>query len=259
MLGRPAAAAAEAILIDRWTAHDPASQEQIDHSAFDQLLQEYRYRGADFIARFAYENVTADHKNLLGQYLKRLQSTNVSALNRSEQYAFWVNLYNALTISVILDHYPLKTIRDINISPGFFSTGPWGAKLVTIEGQDLSLDDIEHGILRPIWKDPRTHYVLNCASLGCPDLPDAALSSHALTDTLDLAAKTFINHDRAVSVNGDGGVTVNSIYHWFSSDFGSTDAQILAHLRQYASPNLRLKLQQRSKITDHHYAWQLNN
>ncbi len=259
LFAAPATAAPDAILIERWIVHNPDSTVQLDHSQFNKLLKEYRYMGADFIARFAYEKVTKEHKGLLDRYLENLQSKEVSSLNKSEQFAFWVNLYNALTISVILDHFPINTIRDINISPGFFSTGPWGAKLATIEGQELSLDDIEHGILRPIWQDPRAHYVLNCASLGCPDLPEQALTSLSLTNTLERAAKTFINHERAVSIDADGSVIVSSIYHWFSSDFGSTDSQILAHLRQYASPNLLLKLQQRSKISDHRYAWQLNN
>ena len=71
---------------------------------------------------------------------------------------------------MVLEHYPVKSIRDIDISPGFFASGPWGAKLATVEGEKISLDEIEHRILRPIWKDPRIHYAVNCASLGCPNL-----------------------------------------------------------------------------------------
>ncbi len=97
-----------------------------------------------------------------------LAATSADRLRRAEQFPFWINLYNALTVKVVLDHYPVEIIRDIDISPGLFADGPWGKKLVTVEGEALSLDDIEHRILRPIWKDPRLHYVLNCAALGVP-------------------------------------------------------------------------------------------
>ena len=93
-----------------------------------------------------------------------------SLTSRDEQLAYWINLYNALTVKVILDHYPVKSILDIDISPGWFSIGPWGKKLVAVEGVEISLDDIEHRILRPIWRDPRIHYALNCAAVGCPNL-----------------------------------------------------------------------------------------
>ena len=87
-----------------------------------------------------------------------------------EQRAFWINLYHALTVRVILSHYPVSGIREIDISPGLFARGPWDRKLIPVEGVELTLNDIEHRILRPIWRDPRVHYALNCASLGCPDL-----------------------------------------------------------------------------------------
>ncbi|WP_051547991.1 DUF547 domain-containing protein [Sneathiella glossodoripedis] len=254
-----ATAAPDAILIERWTAHDPSSQQQVDHSPFNDLLSSYRYVGDDFIARFAYDKVSkADHAKLIS-YLNYLQSVKVSSLNRNVQYAFWVNLYNSLTISVILAHYPVNTIRDINISPGFFTTGPWGAKLVTIEGHSLSLDDIEHGILRPIWKDPRTHYILNCASLGCPDLPKKAIDPDNLEPILEKAARNFINHERAFRLTPDKEVVVNSIYRWFAEDFGTSDKNILTHIAQYASPVLSVRLQGKTHINDDHYAWQLNN
>ena len=112
-------------------------------------------------------------------YLKNLQSLPISSYNRVEQKAYWINLYNGLTVDLVLSRLPLESIRDVNISPGLFVRGPWGAKLLTVEEERLSLDDIEHRILRPIWKDNRVHYAVNCASLGCPNLqPDAFTSAN---------------------------------------------------------------------------------
>jgi hypothetical protein len=103
-------------------------------------------------------------KRTLEEYLGRLQSTPISDFNQRESY--WINLYNALTVKVILDHYPVKSIR--SIKPNFLSLGPWDVKLVTVESQRLSLNDIERRILRPIWKDPRLPL---CRELREPRLP----------------------------------------------------------------------------------------
>jgi hypothetical protein len=91
--------------------------------------------------------VSEKDRKTLNLYLQQLQGVEVSSLNRSEQKAFWINLYNGLTVNLILEHYPVKSIRDIDLSPGFFSKGPWDAKLVTIEGQDISLNDIDQSRL----------------------------------------------------------------------------------------------------------------
>jgi hypothetical protein len=91
--------------------------------------------------------VAPEDRTALEAYLKNLQSLPISSYNRVEQKAYWINLYNALTVNVILSRFPVPSIRDINISPGLFVRGPWGAKLLTIEGEKMSLDDIEHRIL----------------------------------------------------------------------------------------------------------------
>jgi hypothetical protein len=175
-----------------------------------------------------------------------------------EQLVFWINLYNALTVKVILEHYPVESIRNIDISPGFFSNGPWGKKFIKIENVKISLNDIEHRILRPIWKDPRIHYAVNCASIGCPNLQKFAFTAENVENLLTKAAKEYINHPRGVKVD-DGELTVSSIYIWFSSDFGSSDIEILSHLKQYASPGLRIQLEDFNKISSHDYDWTLNN
>ena len=164
----PLSAAPKAELWEKWQAHDPNARTAIDHSLWDQFLAAYVEAGADGVNTLRYGEVTAADRQKLAAYIHGLITTRVSRFARATQMAYWINLYNALTVKVVLDHYPVATILDIDISPGLFSNGPWGKKLVTIEGEQLSLDDIVHRILRPIWKDPRIHYVVNCASIGCP-------------------------------------------------------------------------------------------
>ena len=251
-------AAPKADLWDRWLAHDPKSTVQVGHEPWDRFLKANVVRGEDGVNRLPYGTISAADRKVLDDYLARLAEIPVSKLNRKEQRAYWVNLYNALTVSVILGHYPVKSIRDIDISPGFFSDGPWGKKLVTIEGTNVSLDEIEHRILRPIWKDLRVHYAVNCASIGCPNLRAQAFTAENTEALLDQAARDYVNHPRGARVD-DGELVVSSIYHWFAADFGGKDSAVIAHLKGYADPPLRAQLERQRQISDHEYDWALND
>jgi hypothetical protein len=253
----PALAAPKSELWQRWTKNDPSSVLQVDHSTWDRLLKAYLIIGSDGVSLFRYGRVSAGDRAALDHYIRQLTQTAVSRLNRNEQKAFWINLYNALTVKVVLDHYPVKSIRDIDISPGLFSDGPWGKKLVSVEGEKISLDDIEHRILRPIWKDPRIHYGVNCASIGCPNLQSEAFTAANSDSLLDKGAREFVNSPRGVRIEM-GKLTVSSIYVWFASDFGGTDAGVIDHLKKYALPDLRTQLENIDRISDNQYDWTLN-
>jgi hypothetical protein len=158
----------------------------------------------------------------------------------------------------VLDHDPVDSIRDIDISPGWFADGPWGKKLITVDGSDLSLDDIEHRILRPIWRDPRVHYAVNCAALGCPNLRPRPFTADRLDRMLTEGARAYVNHPRGARMTDDG-LVVSSIYVWFQADFGGDDAGVIAHLKRYAKPGLAADLGAARGIDDHRYDWALND
>lgn len=253
----PAGAAPKSELWDIWAAHDPASEFTVDHAAWDRLLGQYVQPGSDGINRVDYDTVTMEDRARLDRYIDMLAAIPARSLSRAEQLPFWVNLYNALTVRVVLEHYPVASIRDIDISPGFFADGPWGKKLVTVEGEAVSLDDIEHRILRPIWRDPRIHYAVNCASLGCPNLQARAMTAENAGAFLEEGAIAFVNHPRGASVEG-GKLYVSSIYDWFEEDFGSSDSGVIAHLGTYAVGSLRDALKTIIRIEDDRYDWRLN-
>src|SRR5262245_26932648 len=164
-LGMSVTAAPRAELWPRWQQHNPQNPAQIDFTFWNSFLAKYvDAQHPSGIHRLRYASVSAEDRQALQHSIIVLQTFPISTYNQQEQQAYWINLYNALTVSVILAHYPVASIRDIRLS-GLFSTGPWQAKLVIIEGEKVSLDDIEHRILRPIWQDNRLHYALNCASL----------------------------------------------------------------------------------------------
>ena len=258
MLAVPAAAAPPALEWMFWHEANPASTARVDHAVWDGLLARYVVPGSDGINRFRYAAATPGDRQALATDLDRLAGVPVRALNRAEQMAYWINLYNELTVKVVLDHYPVKSIRDIAISPGLFAVGPWGRKLITIEGQAVSLDDIEHRILRPIWRDPRVHYAVNCASLGCPNLARRAYDAQGLEAMLDSAARAYVNHPRGASVV-ERKLVVSSIYIWFKDDFGGDDAGVIRHLKRYAEPVLTRELFLITRIDADHYDWHLND
>jgi hypothetical protein len=248
--------APKAELWPRWEAHDPDSHMRVDHRFWDGFLQRYVRSGADGVNRVAYDTVSQTDKAALDAYLDRLAATRVSALRRASQLAYWINFYNALTVRTILAHYPVDSIRDIDISPGLFSNGPWGKALTVVAQTPLSLNDIEHRILRPIWRDPRLHYALNCAALGCPNLQRRAFTVENTPALLGDAARAFINNPRGVRVSGDT-LTLSSLYVWYAEDFGGGETGVLEHLKKYAQPDL-LEALDTVTVIENDYNWSLN-
>lgn len=229
-----------------------------DHSVWDQLLQTYVRAGPGGAMCVDYSAVRVPDQTAIDAYVQYLETIPISRAHRDEQLAYWINLYNAFTLQVVLRHYPVDSIRDIDISPGWFASGPWEAKLVTVEERKLSLDDIEDKILRPRWRDPRIHYAINCASAGCPDLAPKAYTAAGLEAQLNHAARVFINHPRGVTVTGDR-IRLSGLYKWYRDDFGGDDNAVLDHVRRYATGGLLNSLSGRNRIHEYDYDWSLND
>ncbi len=246
-------------LQERFAAHDPQSPARVDHSPWDRLLRSYlrKSEGADGLNRFNYGALNAGGMKDLKKYLSYLQSVDVARLARPEQFAFWTNLYNAKTVEIVAAHYPVGSIREIRLG-NVFVPGPWGKKVVTVSGVRLSLDDIEHGVMRPIWGDARIHYAVNCAAVGCPNLSARAYTGDRLEEMLEDAARAYINSPRGVSFKGSG-VVVSSLYDWYAEDFGGSVERILAHLRKYAEPALAERISGVTSFDQYKYDWILND
>ncbi len=256
---RAEAFAPKSELWERWAAHSPSASRTIDHREWDAFLAANVVPQADGVNRIAYANVSGADRKRLDDYLSSQSAVHISDFSRDEQRAYWINLYNALTVDVVLEHYPVDSIRDISISPGFFSIGPWGKKLIRIEGEEISLDDIEHRVLRPIWKDPRIYYAVNCASLGCPKLMPRAFTGSNTEALLDQGAMDFINSAHGARFDSDTRLIASSIYDWFQEDFGADEAGVITHLRLYARPALKAKLEGVAEVYDFDYDWTLND
>lgn len=246
-----------------FVAAGTARASEPDYAPWDGLLSRYLVASGDGVNRVDYRAWKASpaDRAALDRYIAGLEGTRPSAMSRNERFAYWANLYNAVTVKVILDRYPVKSITEIkSTGTGLFdfkaAQGPWRTKRVRVEGKPLSLDDIEQGVLRPEFHDPRVHYAVNCASLGCPNLRAHAFRAASLDAELDQAARDYVNHPRGVSVEPEG-LRLSSIYQWYASDFGSAE-ELKKHLARYAAPEKAERIRAARGVVGYRYDWALN-
>jgi len=254
-LAQVAYAAPAAKAITFWMDSDEASSKTISHDAWQSLLDKYLVSDASGLNRFKYSAVPDTDREALKHYIKTLEAIDPRRYNRNEQMAYWINLYNALTVDVVLDAYPVKSI--LKIGGSLFSPGPWNKEYLNITGQKLSLNDIEHGILRPIWKDSRIHYAVNCASYSCPNLSATAFTAENVDDQLTETAKAYVNNPRGIAVKGED-LLLSKIFDWYQIDFGTNEKELLKELAKHAEPALAKRLAEHDGDIDYGYNWDLN-
>jgi hypothetical protein len=224
-----------------------ASRTEVDHSLFSELLGNYVRDGKVDYAGFQSEEAKLD------RYLDALEKVDIKTLSRDEQFAFYTNAYNAWTIKLILSKYPkIKSIKSL----GVFNTGPWKQKVVHLKGEKVSLDNVEHDILRPQFNDPRVHFAINCAAKSCPPLRSEAFRGETLNQQLEDSTRSFINDPNSYRLDGSD-LYVSRIFKWFSEDFSDG---ALAFFKLYAEGELKEKLEKSGNIQLKYlkYDWSLN-
>ena len=215
------------------------SAQKIDHSKWTEILQLYVAQNGDVNYKKMQKN-----RDTFKVYLNVLASNPPKdSWNNAEIKAYWINAYNAFTVQLVLDNYPIKSIKDIS--------EPWGQMFFKIGGKSMSLERIEHEILRPMG-DPRIHFAIVCASESCSKLLNCAYESETLNDQLDQAAKEFINDASKNSLTASE-ITISKIFKWFKSDFPKGDA-FISYLNNYSV----VKLFPETKINYQNYNWSLN-
>ena len=226
----------------------PTPAQTVNNSIYAALLKAYVHNGRVNYRGFKSEETRLD------RYLAVLAGVKPADLSRDERFAFYINLYNAWTIKLILTGYPgVTSIKDLG---GFLST-PWKKKIVRSDGQVLTLDQVEHEILRPEFKDPRVHFAINCAALSCPPLASEPYRGDSLNQQLDAAATAFINRSDRNYLE-DETLHVSRIFKWFSEDFGGA---VVDFVLKYAKGDLLSQLQQKHddlRVKYLSYDWSLN-
>ncbi|NNC82243.1 MAG: DUF547 domain-containing protein [Flavobacteriales bacterium] len=211
-----------------------------DHGPWDRLLQKH-----------VDDQGLVDYKALASSpafdtYLLTLSGSHPDdSWSRDEQMAYWINVYNAYTVQLIIKNLPLASIKEIDM--------PWDKKFIEIEGSTYSLNQIEHEILRPEFKDARIHFAVNCASLGCPPLYNRAFLPTRLQNQLELVTRNFINDERYNQLNGDI-ASISKIFDWYASDF-EREGGVAYFINKYAHSKLDRDVQ----LSYNDYDWSLND
>ncbi len=191
------------------------SQSESLHSQYDTILKTYVINGlVDYSALKA-------NRQGLDNYLDNLakiSKMDFNSWNENDQLAYLINLYNAATLQLIIDNYPIDSIRDI----GSFFKGPWDQEVISLFGEMITLDNVEHDIIRVDYDEPRIHMVLVCAALGCPVLLNEAFEGETLTEQMDKQSTVYLNTDKGIVVDRNAGrVYLSSIFKWYGNDFDS--------------------------------------
>jgi len=210
----------------------------VDHSAWDQLLRQ----NVSAEGKVNYKAIKAN-KTVLEAYLKSLDVPVKDSWSRSEKMAYWINAYNAHTVKLIVDNYPIKSITDLD------GGKPWDRSWITLAGKTYSLNHIEHKIIRPQFKDARIHFAVNCAASSCPPILNKAWTAKNLESTLDRQAKLFINSSKYNNIASDQ-VSISKLFDWYKEDFGD----VISYLNKYANTTVNSG----AKVSFKEYDWALN-
>lgn len=221
---------------------------QINHAAFDRVLKAY----VSEEGWVNYSGLKAESGSL-DAYLKSLEANQPAKdWSKNASKAYWINAYNAYTLKLMIDHYPLKSITDLK--------EPWDRKWINLknpnsDGSDkMSLNDIEHGVLRSTYSDARIHAGINCASASCPPLANVAFTENNCDELLQQLMTQFVNDPVRNSIT-DKKASISQIFEWFQEDFTQEKKiSLIDYLNQYSE----IKLDSKAKVSYKEYDWSIN-
>lgn len=222
----------------------------VSHSGWDSLLKKH----VNNDGMVDYKGMMADSTELK-EYLNLLSNNhpNESNWTKDERLAYWINAYNAFTVKLIIDYYPVESIKDIgsSINIPFVST-PWDIKFIEIEGEEYDLNNLEHGIIREEFEEPRIHFALVCAAMSCPKLRNEAYTADKLDAQLEDEAKDFFNSEKN-KISPDK-ATLSKLMKWYSGDFEEVAPSVIAYVNRYSDT----KINEDAEIDYMDYSWKLN-
>ncbi|MCB2192150.1 MAG: DUF547 domain-containing protein [Deltaproteobacteria bacterium] len=238
-----------ALLLAAQPAHSAEPGAAVDYSPYAELLREHVRGGLVDYAGIQRQRAK------LERFLENLAQVDPGSLSRDQKLAYYINAYNAWTIWLILTKYPdLESIKDLG---GLFSS-PWDKEIVRLNGKVFTLDQIEHEVLRPTFKDPRIHFAVNCASKGCPPLLNRPYTGAEVQGQLQAQATAFINDPARTRLQGNT-LYVTKIMDWFSEDF---DDDPVGFVKKYAQDDFKRRLEGlggQVEVEYLDYDWSLNN
>ncbi len=226
---------------DEIKPNESLNQPATDHSLWDELLKEH----VSAKGKVDYQGIKSN-KDHLDQYLAKLSQEPVqSGWTRNEKLAYWINAYNAFTVELIINNLPLESIREIQ--------EPWDKKFIRLGDDSYSLNQIEHEIIRPQFREPRIHFAVVCAAVSCPKLRNEAFQANKLDQQLTDQARYFINESGKNRISPNQ-IEVSQLFKWYGEDFTGSGT-LIDYLNQYSHQ----KINKDASITFGEYDWSLNN
>lgn len=237
----------------------PALAAEPDYSDWSYLLDHYYdpAKGMD------YGGLKENEPARLRKLRALMSTVDPSKLTRDEQLAFWINFYNISVVGIVVDHYPVDSIRDISTDP-IVRLNVFKKDRIVFQGQKISLDFIEHETIRPKFEDPRIHFAINCAAEDCPPIRTEPYVGARVDEQLDDQVSRFLNGPNGVRLTRSGdtiNVYVSKIMDWFGEDFDKWAGGRVAFLEKFLSPSRAKVLKEAQKIDLRYedYSWSLND
>ncbi len=237
------------VLVSFGLSFSSVANEHLTHKGWNTLLNKH----VDEAGNVDYKGFKSEEK-ALNEYLTVLSKNHPdNSWKRNDRLAFWINAYNAFTVKLIVKNYPVKSIKDLGGSIYKVNT-PWDIKFIKIGEEVYDLNNIEHGMIRKEFSDPRIHFAVNCASVSCPKLRNEAYVGTTIDQQLEDQAKYFINNKVKNQIKSTKKAKLSKIFRWYKGDFTSSGMSIVEYINQYAD----VKLEADAKIEFLDYDWDLN-
>jgi hypothetical protein len=227
------------------------------------LWQDLLARHYDPARGMDYKGLKSD-KATLDKLRQQMAAVDVGSLSRPEQLAYWINLYNISVANVVVEHYPVESIRDISTDP-IIRLNVFKKPSVKVKGGEMALDDVENGKIREGFKDPRIHFAINCAAESCPPIRTEPYVGARIDQQLDDQARRFLNGPHGIRIENDGSDLVlhgTKILDWFAKDFESWGGGQVKFVRKFLTPDKQKRLDANRGDVDlkfDDYSWKLND
>ena len=238
----------------------PSLSQSEEHALFTNVLQQYVTSG-----KVHYKDLCKDGR--LEEYIAQLKSANPDSIaDNKSRLAFWINAYNAYTLKAICARYPVKSINELHsgglVLGTVFNTTVWDKDFVIIHQKLTTLNNIEHKIIRPVFKDPRIHFALVCAAKSCPPLRSEAYEGSKLEEQLDDQARIFLRDAQQNRFDAkQKKAYLSRILDWYGGDFGKNKAELMLYLAQYLSADTADAIRtdvKKWEVKHNDYDWSLN-
>ncbi len=215
------------------------------HKTWDDLTRKH----ISSSGKVNYAGFKADNDEIV-KYIKELQSyhKDLNSWGKNKRLAYWINVYNVVTVKLIVDNYPVKSIKDLH------GGKPWDQKLINLGGTTYTLNVIENKIIRPKFNEPRIHFAVNCAANSCPKILNRAWTEDNIQRYLTKQTKAFIANTSQNTI-GENEVVLSNIFNWYKADFGTSDENVIKFINKYSDTEVKSD----ATVTYNDYDWSLNN